>query len=142
MSKFDTNGRHFLGDFGVVEINALCDTLQTLKGALMVAFGEHHNATHYKVIEDEKTGGNMLALYWTARDDAIPLPFKINSQAAVNFVASWLESNGKWPAQRPDTDGDTMQGFRIQSGWCDEKNIHCDFYTTVLVIPEWTVYGK
>lgn len=140
--KFDANGRHFLGDWGVIEINALCDTKQTLKGALMVAFGEHPNATHYRVIEDDKTGGNMLALYWTVRDDAIALPFKIDAAKAVDFVASWLESNGKWPKERPDTDGDWHAGFRIQSGWCDDKSSHCEFRTTALIIPEWTVYGK
>lgn len=142
MRKFDVSDRHFLGDWGVVEINALCDTMTGLKGALLVAFTEHRDATHYKVIEEEKTGGNMLALYWTNHDNAIPLPFKIDASSAVNFVASWLQANGKWPKESPDTDGDVHLGFRVQSGWCDEKSPHCDFYTTALIIPEWTVYGK
>ncbi|WP_027798283.1 hypothetical protein [Paraburkholderia dilworthii] len=140
--KFSTSDGHFLGDWGVIEINALCDTLKTLKGSLMVAFGEHRDATHYKVIEDEKTGGNMLALYWTKRDDAFPLPFKIDANLAVDFVAQWLEANGKWPKQRPDTDGDCHAGFRIQSGWSQGKSEHCDFYVAALIIPGWTVYGK
>jgi hypothetical protein len=140
--KFDANGRHFLGDWGVIEVNALGDTLQALKGALLVAFGEHRDATHYRVFDDAETGGNMLALYWTNSSEAIPLPFKIDANTAVDFVARWLEANGRWPDERPDTDGDVHVGFRIQSGWCDQKNDHCDFYTTALIIPEWTVYGK
>jgi hypothetical protein len=135
------NAPHFLGDWGVVEINALCDTIHALKGALVVAFGEHRNATHYKVFEDAKTGGNMLALYWTDYTDAIRLPFNIDATAAVNFVASWLEQNGKWPSERPDTDGDVEAGFRIQSGIYNGSE-HCDFYVSALIIPEWTVYGK
>jgi hypothetical protein len=138
--KFDAQDRHFLGDWGVVEINALVDTRKALAGALTAAFSEHRGATHYKVYANPETGANSLDLRWCDTNGGIPLPFPIEASQAVEFVASWLAANGQWPNQRPDTDGDCHQGFRVESGAFSGE--FGDFYTSALITPEWTIYGK
>lgn len=133
---FSTQDRHFTGEFGVVELNALVDTRAGLEAALRIAIIEHRSATHYSIAEG-KDGGNQLVLMWSSSEGGLPLPFPLESAVQMtDFVASWLAANGKWPKTRPDTDGDVHRGFRIESednGWS---------YALACITPEWTVYGK
>jgi hypothetical protein len=118
MSLFNPDDHHFKSDWGVVEINALVDTKRGLEAALAIALMEHASATHY-AIRINADGSNAIEFMW----------------ALANFVALWAEANAIY-GERPDTDGSTQAGFRVQTnddGWA---------YTLALVSPEWVIYGK
>ncbi len=136
-SSFGIQDRHFNGGFGVVSLYALVDTRRGLEGALEIAFAAHSRATHYRIVENSRTGGNSLVLLWSASEGSQPLPFTLDDAArAVDFVASWLAEKGQWPKQQPDTGDGMHRGFRIQTDSSEWG------YVVVSITCEWTVYGK
>lgn len=121
-------------DWGVIQkLHIEGDTIQALRAGIMAAMVEHKKITHFKVTEND--GGNRLSLcFYGGAGMAQPLPFPLESvDSATDFTRQWLEKVGKWPKERPDTDGDVEQGFAIQH---DYHEVVCH------ITPIWIVYGK
>jgi hypothetical protein len=133
-------------------IQQLCveaDTIQALKGAIMIAMVENKKVTHFRVeqltekpltyekVDSSLIGANRLTLLW-ARDNQQDneLPFELNTvEEVTDFVTQWLEKKAEWPTEKPDTDGSVDAGFRVE-------NSRSPFYTVVKITPTWIVYGK
>lgn len=120
--------------WGVVQaLKIEADTFESLLAGCMVGCVAHAKVSHFKEVSDQD-GGNSLHLYWTDHGDASRLPFDLTGPTEVAaFGRQWLEKNAIYPTERPDTDGSTVAGFRIERR---------SFYDVVVVKPIWIVYGK
>ncbi|MDN7179077.1 hypothetical protein M0D69_13850 [Caballeronia sp. SEWSISQ10-4 2] len=125
-------------DSGVIQrLDIEADNWPALVGGCMIAASEHKSADHF-VEGTDKDGGNFLALRWTKSsshgEEVKPLPFKLEGHDEIAaFIEQWMAKRAVYPKDRPDTDGDTVRGFRIQQR---------DFYDVLTVKPLWIVYGK
>lgn len=119
-------------EWGVVQrLEIEADTPAALLGACMVASAEHKEASHF-IVTKNGDGSNSLRLLWTDKGDALPFPLK-GAQEMADFIAQWLEKSATYPNSSPDTDGDVVDGFRIDVS---------DFYDVLRVTPAYIVYGK
>lgn len=121
-------------DWGVVQRLLIeADIFPALLGGCMIACAEHKNASHVIEVNDPD-GGNALSLRWTAAEGANPLPFELNGENEIaEFVRSWLQKKAVYPNKAPDTDGDAVNGFRIETR---------SFYDVLTIKPIYIVYGK
>ncbi|VVE27584.1 hypothetical protein PCO31111_03483 [Pandoraea communis] len=119
-------------EWGVVQrLEVEADTPAALLGACIVASAEHKDASHFIVTKNDD-GSNSLRLLWTDKGDALPFPLK-GAQEMADFISQWLEKRAAYPDKAPDTDGDVVEGFRI--------DVHV-FYDVLRVTPTYIVYGK
>lgn len=99
-------------EWGVVQrLEIEADTPAALLGACMVAGAEHKEASHFVVTKNDD-GNNSLRLLWTDKGDALPFPLKARRKWPTSS-ASGLKSAPPTRIARPDTDGDVVEGFRI-----------------------------
>lgn len=70
---------------------------------------------------------------------AIPLPYTLTAEQAVDFLWNFI-SNCEYPPE-PDHDGSNGKGFVVTTGnfWGHIEGFH---YSTVMVQPDWQMYGK
>lgn len=114
-------------------------------------------ATHYKVMsytdaETEMSGRYdikvethpdekplpTLILLWNAEADAMPLPYPLDLEGAINFAKGWLK-NAEY-GEEPDHDGSNGKGWRIfNNNWGHVMQLH---YGIVGIRPNWAWYGK
>lgn len=148
MQKFERNR-----DWGTVqELKVEADTVQALRGAVMIAMVDGHKVTHFRVetitkeavedsfedrITDNMIGANQLTLLWHQDEPTDnELPFELTTVDEItDFIVQWLEKKAQWPAEWPDTDGSIQAGFRAENSWSP-------FYTVIRITPTWIVYGK
>lgn len=109
------------------------DSEEALKHVLAIAFDGHAKAIGYR--QDKDKG---LVLYWTERPEMIPLPFKIDAEAARVVVMGWLAEQDY--GKDPDHDGSNKRGWRAYNeAW---GRIGDDYGAFLAVQPVWATYGK
>lgn len=68
----------------------------------------------------------------------LPLPYPMETTAAIEFAWNWLAQASY--GQKPDIDGDCKKGWRIfNEAW---GHVGRDCYAFVAVRPTWALYGK
>lgn len=98
-----------------------------------VFFASHH--TEEKVVNGEP---DTLILLWGEERGAVQLPFPLNLERAIEFVAGWL-GEAKYGPQ-PDHDGSNGKGWRLFNGpWGHVVGHHCGI---VGVQTCWMIYPK
>lgn len=128
-----------------------CEGAPRLLLAMKILFCDKHpeakfpkRATHYRI--DERLG---LIFYDYSFDlsqnktvsapDLTKLPFKLDAEAAADFVTRWLAEAPY--GKEPDHDGGNHKGWRVYTGsWGrpDENDRH----SFVAAQPAWATYGK
>ncbi len=102
--------------------------------------------THRHLVESKEVteagakdpGVPTLILLWNAERDALPLPYPLELDETIPFVAGWLKRVPR--GSQPDHDGDNDKGFRVfTESWGHVAGHH---YAIVGVQPEWAMYGK
>jgi hypothetical protein len=70
---------------------------------------------------------------------ASQLPFPMDAEAAIPFLAAYLKTAEYGP--EPDHDGSNERGFIVSTGdfWGHVEDCH---YAFVGVYPNWEMYGK
>lgn len=129
-------------NWGVIQQFELeADTLQAIRGAVTISITQHKRVSHFWVssVNDNTSeffGANCLCLFWSENSPCVRLPFELNTiDEITDFIVKWLEKEGKWPDEQPDTDGSVQDGFRIETSYSP-------FVTFLKITPAWIVYGK
>lgn len=140
-------------DWGVVqELAVEADTVQALRGAIMVASVDNKEVKYFRIetitkevadnawpkgSKNHLIGANQLTLLWSRdRPTDNELLFELSTVDEItDFVVQWLEKKAEWPTEEPDTDGSVERGFRVENSWDP-------FATVVKVTPTWIIYGK
>lgn len=102
-----------------------------------VYYGEptsgHSTSTH-----EVADGTPTLILLWHAERDALPLPYPLELDDAIQFVAGWLRNVPR--GRRPNHDGDNGEGWRVfTESW---GHVAGHQYAIVAAQPVWAMYGK
>lgn len=94
--------------------------------------------SHSTEMANNDNGKETLILLWHEERGSLPLPYPLNLDEAVNFVAGWLKRADY--GRQPDHDGDNGRGFRVFSDFWGHVAGH--HYGIAGVQPEWAMYGK
>ncbi len=118
-------------------------------------------ATHYKLINLAETviysgkpttshiitskeggegdgGAPTMILLWHAERGALPLPYPLDLEESIAFLAGWLKKVER--GDEPDHDGSNGQGWRaFTESW---GHVAGHRYAIVAVQPAWAMYGK
>lgn len=91
--------------------------------------------THYEIDPDYG-----MILYWTkpSRPAAMPVPYPMGVDGAVDFVWNWLKTADY--QEEPDHDGDNGRGWRIFNE--DWGHVKGEWAATIAIQPCWAMYGK
>lgn len=114
---------------------------ETLKHVLAIAFqnAPGRKATHYVV--ESVNGKPTLMLCWHEEHGAQLLPFPLDEQGALFWIAEWLK-NAEYPADSGWSDDvETDRGWRAYCGpsWSHVAGRH---YAFLAVQPALALYGK
>lgn len=68
--------------------------------------------TRHSVKHVEDAGGTpTLVFLWHAERDAVPLPYPMDMESAINMASGWLREVPR--GRQPDHDGDNGLGWRV-----------------------------
>lgn len=98
--------------------------------------GEHRG--HSTSYEESPDGKPTLILLWNEEKGSLPLPYPLNLDQAVEFVAGWLQ--GAEFGDEPDHDGSNGKGFHLFNDYWGHVADHR--YGIIGVQPAWAMYGK
>lgn len=86
-----------------------------------------------------KADAHGLWFGWHEKLGGVPLPVPLEAAGVVPIITGWLALAEY--GDGPDTDGDSMKGWRLRAGY-GAFEISNPFYATFCVSPEWMIYGK
>lgn len=113
-------------------IDVTHDSEDALRHVLAIAFGPRRKAVAYR--EDSEKG---LVLYWIGSAGTVPLPFKMDAEAARMVVLGWLAEQDY--GKEPDHDGSNRKGWRAYN---EANGVGGDYAAFLAVKPVWATYGK
>lgn len=115
------------------------DKPNNLKRAFHIGFSswndETKKATHYDITDED--GLTFYDGVIGNNADALPLPFPMSTELAIEMALEWLEKvdYSKYCKQH-DTDGSNTKGFYIRGSG------YGHLYTILSIKPEYIVYSK
>ena len=127
------------------EINVCSESREHFDEVMRIVLHEPHVDPRYSdpevegyVLDPEKG----MILLWSLdkdRQDQVKLPYKMDYEAACDFVWHWLESFDYSKIKREDHDGDDEKGWRVYTinDWGEFQ-----YCAIVAIKPEWMVYSK
>lgn len=93
---------------------------------------------HYTTLKEDKEGEDTLILLWNEEKGALPLPYFLELEEAINFIKGWLKKAEY--QEQPDHDGSNGKGWRVfNEQWGHVAGHH---YAIVGIQPQWAMYGK